>query len=96
MVSKKEEATAVGLGSLSLFLGMIIGLGVTPALVESLGFDTMLLIYGIIGAISIPIFYIFTKTKIPVPEDKTYEQEISYIDGIKKYIELGILFYLAL
>jgi len=42
MVSKKEEATAVGLGSLSLFLGMIIGLGVTPALVESLGFDTML------------------------------------------------------
>lgn len=99
---KKEEATAVGLGSLSLFLGMIIGLGVTPALVESLGFDTMLLIYGIIGAISIPIFYIFTKTKIPVPEDKTYEQEISYIDGIKKiyrirdFILLGIVAFIGI
>jgi len=36
---KNEEATAVGLGSLSLFLGMIIGLGTTPFLVQSLGLN---------------------------------------------------------
>ena len=85
---KDEEATAVGLGSLALFLGMIVGLGVTPMLVQSMSFNTMLLIYAIIGAISIPIFYIFTKT-LPVGiENKIDIEEISYIDGIKKIIKV--------
>ena len=85
---KDEEATAVGLGSLALFLGMIVGLGVTPMLVQSMSFNTMLLIYAIIGAISIPIFYIFTKT-LPVGiENKIDIEEISYIDGIKKIIRV--------
>jgi MFS family permease len=37
----REEATAVGLGSLSMFAGMMISLGATPLLVQSLGFETM-------------------------------------------------------
>jgi MFS family permease len=39
---QKEEATAVGLGSLALFIGMMVGLGATPALVQSLSFEIML------------------------------------------------------
>jgi sugar phosphate permease len=81
---KREEATAVGLGSLSLFLGMIIGLGVTPALVESLGFKSMLLIYGIIGVVSIPIFFTLTKTEPSFTQGEIEQEEISYMDGIKK------------
>src|SRR4030042_5226923 len=34
---RKEEATAVGLGSLALLVGMMVGLGGTPALVQYLG-----------------------------------------------------------
>ncbi len=96
---KKEEATAVGLGSLSLFLGMIIGLGATPSLVESLGFKSMLLVYGIMGVISIPIFYILTKTKPSPAQDEISTEEISYIDGIKKISKIRdfiILGFIAL
>ena len=96
---KKEEATAVGLGSLSLFLGMIIGLGATPLLVESLGFKSMLLIYGIMGAISIPIFYILTKTKPSYAQSEIGTEEISYIDGIKRISKIRdfiILGFIAL
>lgn len=63
----KEEATAIGLGSLALFIGMMIGLGATPWLVETLGFEYMLLIYGIMGIFGILVFFIFTKSGPPTP-----------------------------
>jgi sugar phosphate permease len=96
---KNEEATAVGLGSLSLFLGMIVGLGATPFLVQSLGFESMLLIYGIIGAISIPAFFIFTKTRSSSAQNEMGTEEISYIDGIRKIYKIRdfiILGFIAL
>jgi len=96
---KSEEATAVGLGSLSLFLGMIIGLGATPFLVQSLGFESMLLIYGIVGAISIPAFFIFTKTMSSSAQNEMGTEEISYIDGIRKIYRIRdfiILGFIAL
>lgn len=99
---KDEEATAVGLGSLALFLGMIVGLGVTPLLVQSFGFNTMLLIYAIIGVVSIPIFYIFTKPSTAAIENKIDSEEISYIQGIKKIIKvrdfilLGIVAFIGI
>ena len=36
--SPKEEGTAVGLGTLALFIGMMVALGLTPALVQDMGF----------------------------------------------------------
>ena len=96
---KNEEATAVGLGSLSLFLGMIIGLGATPFLVQSLGFESMLLIYGIMGAISIPVFFIFTKGRSSSAQNEMSTEEISYIDGIRKIYKIRdfiILGFIAL
>jgi len=99
---KDEEATAVGLGSLALFLGMIVGLGATPMLVQSMGFNKMLLIYAIIGVVSIPIFYIFTKPSTAAIENKIDSEEISYIQGIKKIIKvrdfilLGIVAFIGI
>ena len=45
----KEEGTAIGLASLAQFIGMMVALGLTPSIVEGLGFETMLWIYGIAG-----------------------------------------------
>ncbi len=45
--SPDEAGLATGLGSISLFIGTILGLSLTPYLTVTLGFETMLLIYGI-------------------------------------------------
>ena len=96
---KNEEATAVGLGSLSLFLGMVMGLGLTPTLTEALGFKTMLLIYAILGIASIPVFFLLVKSKPKLPLRETTEEETSYWNGIKKISKIKdfiILGFIAL
>jgi sugar phosphate permease len=53
---QQEEGTAVGLGSVALFIGMIISLGITPVLVESLGFHAMILVYSLMGIFSVLLY----------------------------------------
>jgi len=67
---KKEEATAVGLGSLALFIGMMAGLGATPVLVQTLGFESMLLIYGAIGILGILLFFTLVSLNLKHHQEK--------------------------
>jgi len=86
---RKEEATAVGLGSLALFIGMVISLGVTPSLVDSLGLKSMLLIYGIIGIAGMLLFFTLVKSKPPTPARETKEEEkISIREGLKRILRI--------
>lgn len=81
---ESEDATAVGFGSLALFLGMIVGLGLTPVLVKNLGFVKMLYVYSILAVLGIPLFYIFTKDKPDFPPRvEETEFEVSYLQGIR-------------
>ena len=81
---ENEDATAVGFGSLALFLGMIVGLGLTPVLVKNFGFVKMLWIYSTLTVLGIPLFYIFTKDKPDFPPRvEETEFEVSYLQGIK-------------
>ena len=97
---QKEEATAVGLGSLALLVGMMVGLGATPALVQFLGFDTMLLIYGILGALSILLFFLLAKPRPPTPaREAETQEEITGWQGIKHILKMRdfvILGFIAL
>jgi MFS family permease len=95
---QKEEATAVGLGSLALLVGMMVGLGATPALVQFLGFKTMLLIYGILGLLGILLFFSLVKAqpstpprKIEVQEEITSWQGIKHILKIRDFVILGFV-----
>jgi len=65
--SPREEATMVGLGSLSLFLGMMVALGLTPVLVQDLGFNQMLWIYGIAGLVGALAFMLLVRQRPPTP-----------------------------
>ncbi|MBM4452556.1 MAG: major facilitator superfamily domain-containing protein 7 [Chloroflexi bacterium] len=86
---QKEEATAVGLGSLALFIGMMVALGATPILVETMGFQSMLLIYGIIGMVGVLLFYILVKSKPETaPREMAEEEEISNWAGIKTILKM--------
>ncbi|OGN97180.1 MAG: hypothetical protein A2Z77_06335 [Chloroflexi bacterium RBG_13_51_36] len=97
---QKEEATAVGLGSLALLVGMMVGLGATPALVQFLGFQTMLLIYGILGLLGIPLFFSLVKPHPATPaREAEVQQEITGWQGIKHILKMRdfvILGFIAL
>ena len=65
--SPKEEGTAVGLGTLALFIGMMIALGATPAIVEGLSYTTMLWIYGIAGILGALVFILVVRSEPRTP-----------------------------
>jgi MFS family permease len=86
---QKEEATAVGLGSLALFIGMMAGLGATPVLVHTLGFESMLLIYGAIGIVGIVLFFTLVKPRPQTPPRETEAlEEVSNWGGIKRILKI--------
>jgi MFS family permease len=86
---QKEEATAVGLGSLALLVGMMVGLGATPALVDFLSFDTMLLIYGVLGIVGILLFFSLAKAQPATPpREIEAQQEITGWQGIKHILKM--------
>lgn len=94
----KEEATAVGLGSLALLVGMMVGLGATPALVQYLRFETMLLTYGILGLLGILLFFLLVKPRpatppreVEVQQEITGWQGIKHILKIKDFVVLGFI-----
>ncbi len=95
---KEQEATAVGLGSLALFIGMMVALGATPAIVEALGFQAMVLIYGIMGILGVALFYTLVRSEPPVPVPSE-EEKVSNWEGIRRTLKIRdfvILGFIAL
>jgi len=97
---QKEEATAVGLGSLALFIGMMVAYGATPALVQSHTFETMLWVYGAIGLLGIVLFFTLVKSRPETPTRELEAQaEIAGWQGIKHILKIRdfvILGFIAL
>lgn len=86
---QKEEATAVGLGTMALFLGMMVALGATPILVEAVGFRSMVLIYGILGIAGPILVYGLVKAKPEIPPGKIeVVEQVSNWEGIKRILKI--------
>jgi MFS family permease len=63
----KERATAAGLGTLAVYLGILVGMIITPPLATSLGMAGMLLTYGIVTLVAALVFLVFAKAKPATP-----------------------------
>jgi MFS family permease len=63
----RERATAAGLGSLSLYVGILLGLALTPALTVRLGMDGMLLVYGVAALGGAVVFFGLARERPPTP-----------------------------
>lgn len=84
----QERATSVGLVSVANFLGTGIGLVVTPLLIEKITIPNMLLIYGIIAAISSGLFILFAREAPPTPPcPPELEARALMLDGLRSLVK---------
>lgn len=98
-----ERATASGMGTLSMYVGILAGMVLTPYLVLSGGISKMLYINGIISAISVIVFFIFVRERpVTPPCSAELEERALVIDGLKQifrkrdFNRLLIIFFVGL
>lgn len=80
----EERATASGLGTLSMYIGILTGMLVTPFLANGHGINGMLFIYGVIAVVVAGIFLILARERPPTAPCLPGQQERSLVlDGLK-------------
>ena len=90
----EERATASGIGSLAIYLGILVGLALTPYLTLHSGFSGMLMIYGIASAVAMIIFFLFARERPPSPPCPPDQEARSLVlDGLNKMIRQRELYY---
>ncbi len=99
----RERAMASGLGSLAMYLGIVVGMALTPFLVVHSGIRSMLVGYGIVSVTATIIFLIFVRERPPTPACPPGQEERSLVfDGLKNmlrnknYILLLVIFFFGL
>jgi len=80
----KERATASGLGTLAMYIGILTGISLTPFLVNGSGIGGMLYIYGILSVIVAVIFIVLARERpLTAPCHPGQEERALAIDGLK-------------
>lgn len=85
----QERATASGLGSLAMYLGIVIGMMLTPWLVLNSSINNMLLAYGVAALVAGAFFMIFARERPPTPASPPGQEERSLVfDGLKQMMRM--------
>jgi MFS family permease len=99
----EERATAAGLGTLAMYLGILLGMTLTPYLIIGSGIGGMLYIYGIISILTTVVFLILIKEGPPSAPCRPDQEERSLVyDGFKQtlqtrdFIILMVIFFIGL
>lgn len=98
----EERATAAGLGTLSMYIGILLGMIVTPLIVAGSGMSRMLYLYGIIALVISFIFLIFIREAPPTPASADDEERSLVYDGLRQtlrtrdFILLMVIFFIGL
>jgi Sugar phosphate permease len=99
----EERATASGLGTLAMYIGILIGILLTPFLTKGHGINGMLFIYGVISIIAALIFLILVKEHPRTAPCRPDQEERSLVlDGLKDTLHnkgfylLMLIFFIGL
>ncbi len=99
----RERATASGLGSLAMYLGIFLGLGLTPWLTLRFHIGGMLVGYGIVSVIAALVFFIFARERPATPPcPPGMEVRSLAFDGFKQmfrqrnFLLLLVIFFIGL
>ncbi|MCK9560283.1 MAG: MFS transporter [Candidatus Marinimicrobia bacterium] len=99
----QERATASGLGSLAMYLGIVIGLVLTPYLTIRSGIAGMLVIYGLVSVVAALVFFGLVRERPPTPPCLPGQEERALMfDGLKQtlrkrdFLLLMLIFFIGL
>ncbi len=99
----QERATAAGLGSLAMYLGIMVGMALTPYLTIQSSIATMLVAYGVVSVIAAVVFFGLAKEHPPTPPCPPGQEERSLVfDGLKQilrkrdFVLLMLVFFVGL
>lgn len=99
----QERATAAGLGSLAMYLGIVVALVLTPVLTIQSQISGMLLTYGIVSVFAAVVFFVFIKERPPTPPCPPDQEQRSLVfDGLKEslrmkdFVLLMVIFFVGL
>lgn len=99
----RERASAAGLGTLAIYLGILAAMLITPPLTIHLGMKKMLLVYGLAGALSALVFILFAKSRPATPPCPAGDEARALMfDGLKRmlrqkdFILLLVVFFVGL
>ena len=99
----RERATASGFGSLAMYIGILLGVALTPYLTISSGIGGMLVIYGIVSAIVAAVFFGLAREHPPTPPCPASQEARSLVfDGLKQTLRkrdfalLMLIFFVGL
>jgi cyanate permease len=99
----RERATASGLGSLAMYLGIFLGLALTPYLATRFQIGGMLVAYGAASVIAAAIFFVLARERPATPPCPPEMEGRSLVfDGFKQmfrqkdFILLLVIFFIGL
>ncbi len=99
----QERATAAGLGSLAVYLGILVGLALTPYLTIRFDIGRVLVVYGIVSVIAAGVFFGVARERPPTPPCLPGQEGRSLVlDGLRQtfrrrdFILLLIVFFVGL
>lgn len=100
---KNERTTATGLGTLSMFVGILLGVLLTPFIIVGNDLSPMLLIYGILSLVIGALFVIFAKSRpLTPPISEPISEKVLMGEGLKKlftnksFLILVFLYFIGL
>ena len=83
----QERATATGLGSLAIYLGILAGLALTPYLAIHSSIPDLLVRYGIVSIAAMLVFFLFIRERPPSPPGPPDQESRSLsLEGLSKMI----------
>jgi len=99
----RERATAAGLGSLAMYLGILIGLALTPYLTLHSTIGRTLVIYGVVAGLIAALFFVVARERPPTPPCPPDQEGRSLVfDGLKQivrqkdFLRLMVIFLVGL